>query len=165
MHTYYFTKADDESNNSFLNQCVSESLMMKKSKIQKNFKILLVDDDKDFNEALSFRLKDKDYDVIAVESGYEAVKAFEGNYFDLVLLDLKMTGMDGVETLQKITELKIASAVIIMTAYPEEKKMKTIRELNPFGVLIKPFDMEQLIPHIDEIKKEQKVEEGKNSCC
>ncbi len=165
MQTHYLVMADDENKNKFSDQFISGNRKMKGSIIPKNFRILLVDDDEDFNKALSFSLRKKGIDVIAVQSGYKAIKVLEGNSFDLILLDLKMPGMDGVETFKRINQLKKGSSVIIMTAYHEEDQMKAVKELNPFGFLKKPFDVAQLISHIDEIIKEKKDEEGKDSCC
>ena len=62
----------------------------RKIKCPYDFKILVVDDDRDFLRALSHRLRRKEIDFTAVESGYDAITAIKNNGFDLILLDLKM---------------------------------------------------------------------------
>lgn len=131
------------------------------SGIPVDFKILVVDDDEDFLEAISYRLKKKKIDVIAVKSGEEAIKKLEGNLFSLILLDMKMPGMNGVETYKKMERLKCGCPVIFMSAYHDEN-VDDVKKLNPFGFLKKPFDFSQLYPLIIQLT-ESNNEQGKNT--
>jgi DNA-binding NtrC family response regulator len=124
-------------------------------KIPSNFKILAIDDDVDFLEALEFTLKDVELEVVAVESGYHALEVLNEVYFDLILLDLKMPGMDGAETFKKIKAIDAQPFVIIMTAYFEDKKIEAVNKLNPFGFINKPFDLDDLMPYIKKRVKEK----------
>jgi CheY-like chemotaxis protein len=146
----------------FLNQSRAETRLIKNSNIPGNFRILIVDDDRDFNQALSFRLRKKEIEVTAVESGYDALNAVRSNGFDLILLDLKMPGMDGIETFKKISEIKRRHFVVLMTAYHEKEQKADVKELGAFGFLRKPFEFDQLLPYIIKTK-EEKNGNGKNS--
>lgn len=150
-----------EKNKSF-NQFKSESRVKKNFRIPIDFKILVVDDNRDFLEALSFTLRKKEINVIAVESGHDAVKAVKSNGFDLILLDLAMPGMDGIETFKKINKIKNRYFVVLMTAFHEKEQMADVKELGAYGFLKKPFDFDQLLPYIIKTK-EDKNENGKNS--
>lgn len=127
----------------------------KRFHIPLNFKILIVDDDEDFREALSHRLIRKKIHVVAVESGEKALSVVEKNTFDLILLDLRMPGMDGVETFKKIIKVRNDCVVIIMTAYHDDERISIAKEMNPFGLLEKPFEFAQLAEYIEKMLKEK----------
>lgn len=148
MQTYYMAMNFGESSNSFSNQFLGRNQVKENLKIPNNFKILVVDDDEDFLNALSFALKKKEIGVIAAESGYDALNAVRKNGFDLILLDLKMPGMDGIETFKKINEIKSKYLVVLMTAFHEKEQMVDVKELGAFGFLKKPFEFDQLLPYI-----------------
>ena len=113
-----------------------------------DFKILIIDDDVDFLNALKYRLTKKKIDVVPVRSGYHALEVLNENYFDLILLDLKMKGMDGVETFKKIRKIEPQPFVIIMTAHFKDDQVEIVKKLKPFGFLNKPFDLDELAPLI-----------------
>ena len=124
-------------------------------KIPPGFKILIIDDDTDFLEALVYTLTQEKIDVVAAGSGYKALEVLEKDYFDLILLDLRMQGMDGVETFNRIKKIEAQPFVIIMTANLEDKQEEAVKRLNPFGFIRKPFDLNQLIPYIEQRVKEE----------
>ncbi|UCH96507.1 MAG: response regulator [Candidatus Aminicenantes bacterium] len=117
-------------------------------KIPPGFKILIIDDDIDFLKALEYTLTEKKINVVAVESGYHALEVFKKDYFDLILLDLRMAGMNGAETFKKIKQIESKPYVVIMTAFSEDEQMKIVNKLKPFGFLQKPFVLDQLMPFI-----------------
>ena len=116
--------------------------------------ILLVDDDDDFRGALSHRLRRKEFNVVAVDSGNEALTAIKDNGFHLVLLDLVMPEMDGVETFRRIIKMKNDCFVVIMTAYHDDERIKIAKKMNPLGFLEKPFEFAQLLLFIEKRLKE-----------
>lgn len=124
-------------------------------KIPPGFKILIIDDDIDFLKALKFTLTERKIDVVAVESGYHALEILKEEYFDLILLDLKMQGINGAETFKKIKEIESKPYVVIMTAYKEEEQMKIVNKLKPFGFIKKPFELDALMPYIKKRIKEE----------
>jgi DNA-binding NtrC family response regulator len=84
-------------------------------------KILVVDDEENIRALYKEELTEMGYDVITVHDGIQALAAMDATRFDLVTLDMRMEGMDGIETLRKMKEKDPALPVIICTAYEEYK--------------------------------------------
>ena len=80
-------------------------------------KILLIDDEPDIVRVLSMSLKADGYDVIPAHSGTEGIEVFERERPDIVLTDIKMPGMDGIQVLKKIKSIEPQSEVIIITGH------------------------------------------------
>lgn len=154
MQKYYLAMTAGGNGNSPSSQFMPGKQAGKNVEIPGNFKILVVDDDDDFRGALSHRLRRKEVNVVTVESGNEALTALKDNGFDLVLLDLVMPEMDGVETFRRIIDMKKNCAVVIMTAYHRDDRIKKAKEMNPFGFLEKPFEFTQLLIFIEKRLKE-----------
>jgi len=79
------------------------------------FKVMIVDDELDFLETIVKRLKARGINAIGVESGYEALEVLDGSNPDVVILDVKMPGLDGIETLREIKKKKPLTEVIMLT--------------------------------------------------
>lgn len=155
MKMYYLAMTFGGNGNCSSDQFKSKNRARKNIENPYNFKILIVDDDDGFRGALSHRLKKrKEINVVAVDSGNKALTALKDNVFDLILLDLVMPGMDGVETFRRIIEMRNNCFVIIMTAFHEDDRIKIVKEMNPFGFLEKPFEFNQLISFIKKRLKE-----------
>ena len=108
-------------------------------------KILIVDDDKSVRDFLELFLKKKGYNqVISVESGFEALKVVEKENIKLVLLDIKLPGMDGLEVLRKIKEVKKDTGVIMITGHPDEERAKEAIKSGAYDFIVKPFDLTYL---------------------
>lgn len=106
-------------------------------------KILIVDDNDDVREMLSFYLKDKGFEVFLAENGKEALKILEKNVVDLVLSDVDMPEMDGMELLISIKK-KYTTPVYIATGgnkYSKEDFMKQ----GASGYFEKPFDIDYFL--------------------
>jgi two-component system, response regulator, stage 0 sporulation protein F len=84
-------------------------------------KILVVDDEENIRTLYKEELTEMGYDVITVLDGIQALAAMDTTKFDLVTLDMRMEGMDGIDTLRKMKEKDPALPVIICTAYEEYK--------------------------------------------
>lgn len=87
--------------------------------------------------------------VITAESGVEALKLMKSWSFDLVFLDLEMSGMDGVEALRQIRQLDNSVPIVIITGYPANKLMEKALEQAPFGVMKKPFTPAEILRSTD----------------
>lgn len=108
-------------------------------------KILIVDDDKNVTDFLKRFLKSKGYQEIkATETGEEALKLIKKENMKLVLLDIRLPGMDGIETLRQIKEANKDTAVIMITGFPDEGTGKQALELGASDYIMKPFDIAYL---------------------
>lgn len=84
-------------------------------------KVLVVDDEENIRMLYREEIEDMGYDVITVHDGASALAAIEKDRFDLVTLDMRMKGMDGIETLRKLKEKDSSLPIIISSAYEEYK--------------------------------------------
>ncbi|MCK5422089.1 MAG: sigma-54-dependent Fis family transcriptional regulator, partial [Deltaproteobacteria bacterium] len=111
---------------------------MKQESVE-NIHILVVDDERIMQDSCSRILKKEGYKVIVADCGEGAIEEFDRKSFDLVLLDLKMPGMKGIETLSRLKELDPGVTILIMTGYPSiETAVKAIK-LGAYDYITKPF--------------------------
>ena len=116
-------------------------------------KVLLVDDEADFVAPLMKRMKKRGVDISAVGAGEDALNALRDSQVDVVVLDLKMPGMDGIETLREIKDRYPLVEVIMLTAHANVKDAILGMKCGAFDYLMKPFDLEQLLYKIDDAFK------------
>jgi DNA-binding NtrC family response regulator len=102
-------------------------------------KILIVDDEKDILRALEFILSREGYSVTTATSGEEAIELLKKDEYDLVLTDLRMEGMDGLEVLQRTLQMRPSTLVIIMTAYATVESAVTAMKMGASDYIVKPF--------------------------
>jgi DNA-binding NtrC family response regulator len=108
-------------------------------------RILVVDDEANARTALAEILKQEDYDVETAADGFKALARFNDFDPDLVLTDLKMPGMDGIELLRKLRELDRESAIVVMTAFGAvETAVSAMRE-GAADYLTKPLNTDELL--------------------
>ncbi|MDY0390618.1 sigma-54-dependent transcriptional regulator [Desulfobulbus oligotrophicus] len=110
--------------------------------------ILIVDDEPNYLIVLAELLKDEGYEVFSAESGLTALPIVYSTDLDLVLSDMKMPGMDGIELLAKIKEYNRELPVILITAYAEVEKAVEAMSLGAFTYLAKPFSNQQLLASV-----------------
>ncbi len=113
-------------------------------------KILLVDDEKGFTDIIAKRMSKRDIDVTKAYSGVEALQAIRKANFDVVVLDLKMEDMDGIEILKIFKKMDPDLAVIMLTGHGSEAAAKEGIKFGAFDYLTKPCDLEELIKKIQE---------------
>lgn len=106
--------------------------------------ILLVDDEKDFVEMLSMRLEEAGENVTAAYDGTMCLDVLEKKPIDVVILDIKMPGMDGIQTLRKIKILHPLVEVILLTGHGSTETAIEGMKLGAFDYLLKPADFEDL---------------------
>ncbi|WP_319585547.1 sigma-54 dependent transcriptional regulator [uncultured Desulfobulbus sp.] len=107
--------------------------------------ILIVDDEPNYQIVLAELLKDEGYEVFTADSGLAGLPIVLSTDLDLVLSDMKMPGMDGIEFLAKIKEYNRELPVILITAYAEVEKAVEAMRLGAFTYLAKPFSNQQLL--------------------
>ena len=106
----------------------------------KDIRILLVDDENGFRRPMEFWLKAKGYQVTGVGGGAEALALIERERPTLIYLDMKMPGMNGIETLKKIREKDKTLPVIMITAHGTPQDMKEAEQLGVSGFFKKDDD-------------------------
>lgn len=110
--------------------------------INASSKILVVDDDKTVRGFLELFLKTKGFaNVVSAENGEDAIKIVEKENVKLILLDVMLPGMNGVEVLRKIKAINKDISVIMITGYPDEEKAKEAIREGVYDYIIKPFDL------------------------
>ena len=129
-------------------------------------RVLIVDDEKEFVQALSERLTLRDYDVTETFSGEEAVAKVKNFNFDVVILDVSMPGMNGVETLNEIKKLKPLTEVIMLTGHATVKSAIDGMKLGALDYLMKPCETEELVTKINtaynrKAEHEQRIRDAK----
>lgn len=111
--------------------------------------ILVVDDLKSSRLTLGGILEDEGHNVVLVENGYQAIEAAKQVPFDLVFMDIKMPGINGVQTFREVKKINPQAAVIMMTAYSVEGLVREALEEGAYAVVYKPFDMEHVVSIIE----------------
>ncbi len=114
-------------------------------------RVLIVDDDRDHAESLADVLEMRGHPVELAHSGEEAVERFRGAEFDLVLLDVKLPGINGVETFVELKRIRPTARVMMMTGYSLEQLIAQAIEGGALGVLYKPFAATQLLEALNQV--------------
>ena len=114
-----------------------------------NCKILLVDDEETMVKYLSRRLIRRGFDVSVAYNGLSALEEIKKNDFDLVLLDVLMPGMDGIETLKEIKKIKPETEVIMLTGHASVEVGIEGMKAGAFNYILKPFDPNALVEEIN----------------
>lgn len=122
-------------------------------------RILIVDDEKDILRALEFVLSREGYSVATATSGEEAIELLKKEEYDLILTDLKMPGMDGMEVLEKSLQLRPSTAVIIMTAYATVESAVQAMRMGASDYIVKPFINEDVKLRIKRLLEHRKLRE------
>ncbi len=105
-------------------------------------KILVVDDEESIHLVYKEELNEEGYEVISALSGEEGLKLFQEENPDLVILDINMPGMDGIEVLRQMKQMKPNIPVIISSAYPEYKQ--DLASWASDDYIVKSFNLDEL---------------------
>lgn len=110
--------------------------------------VLLVDDEEEFATVMSKRLSKRGFHVFTAHSGTEAVRLARGQDFEVAVLDLKMEGMDGVETMKTLKVLLPDIKVIMLTGHGSVEMARQCLSLGAFDYLNKPCELAELVQKI-----------------
>ncbi len=121
--------------------------------------IHIIDDEKIIHEVLEDLLVSEGYECRLSSNGEEALKKHQSESFDLVLLDLLMPGMDGIEVLQKIKKIDPNAVVIIITAYASIESAISAMKKGAFDYIQKPFQHDELLISVKRAIKHKKLQE------
>lgn len=124
-------------------------------KKKKCIKVLLVDDEKAFVDTLAQRLKMRELIVDTVYDGEQALACINEVDPDVIVLDLKMPGLHGIEVLREVKKINHEIQVIILTGHGTDKDEEEARKLGGFEFLRKPADIDLLVSKIKEAYSEK----------
>ena len=117
--------------------------------------VLLVDDETEFASALAERLRLRSFDVRAVFHAEDAIAAVQSASPDVVLLDFRMPGMDGIEVLKIIKKIDPTIEVIMLTGHGDVSSVEEAIKNGAYEYIMKPLDIGELIMKINNAKKKR----------
>ncbi len=128
--------------------------------------LLFADDEEVFLESMTKRLEARDFHVVAVNRGEKALEAARKNLVDIALLDLRMPGMQGEETLKALKQTHPWMEIVILTGHGNIESAVECTKLGAHSYLQKPCDLDQLLKVLQEAYKKRvmnktKIEEGR----
>ncbi|MEO0130272.1 MAG: response regulator [candidate division WOR-3 bacterium] len=126
-------------------------------------KILLVDDNFELGFTLKELLELKGFQVEYVEDGFAALDKFKENDFGLVIMDIVMPGIDGIEIFKKMKEIKKDIKAIFVSAFIEDKRKEELKKMGIKYFVEKPYDFSKIVSKIEEMlssnyKKEKEAQ-------
>jgi len=124
---------------------------------RREFRILVVDDERIIRDSLKEWLEDEGFTVDTAESGLAALEKLGQDFFNLMLTDIKMPGMDGVELLKAAKEVSPDLCVLMMTAFATVETAVEAMKIGALDYLVKPFDPETLIPMVVKVYEDLKA--------
>lgn len=119
-----------------------------RSPTRKQIRILVVDDNQSIGETLTEIFRHHDYDADFAVSGDDAVDRLESAPYHVVVLDIMMPGLSGVEVLKRIRRIDPRIKVILMTGHASSDLIEEAKQLDPDKLLYKPILPDQLLAHV-----------------
>jgi DNA-binding NtrC family response regulator len=126
-----------------------------------SFRVLIVDDEEDFTDTLTKRLKMRQIRVDGVYSGSEALDFLDENPVDVVVLDVRMPGMDGVEVLREIKQRYPLVEVLMLTGHANVEVAIEGMRLGAFDYLLKPIEIDQLLYKLQDAFQKKSIQDQK----
>lgn len=122
-------------------------------------RILLADDDDALRRVLEFKLRKNGFDVVAVADGEEAMAQMKSHAFELLLADIRMPRLSGIDLLERARSIEPSLKVVLMTAFATVPQAVEAVKLGAFDYLTKPFEDDQLLMTIDKALKFKRLED------
>jgi len=126
-----------------------------------DFTVLFVDDETEFIETLLKRMKKRNINAFGVESGEDALVFLDKDPVDVVVLDVRMPGMDGIQTLEEIKKKNPLIEVIMLTGHASMEVAIQGMELGAFDYLMKPMNIDELLYKLQDAYKKKNIQEEK----
>ena len=126
-----------------------------------DIRILIVDDEQDLLDTMAKRMKKRGMHVLSASNGPEAIELIEKEPIDVVLLDVRMPQMSGIDVLKRIKEINPMVAVVMLTGHASIESAVTGMEYGAFDYLIKPVDFDSLCYMIEDAFQEKQLKEKK----
>jgi len=127
-----------------------------------NLRVLVVDDEADFLETIVMRLQRRKIDAYGVDGGKKALEIVENERFDVVVLDVLMPGLDGIETLKLLKKRKPFIEVIILTGHGSVESGIQGMQFGAFDYIMKPTDLDELLEKIQQAYERKRIHEGRH---
>ncbi len=115
-----------------------------------SMKVLIVDDEEDLIVTLVERLEIRGFEAVAVQTGKAALEQIQDNPFDVVVLDIKLKGEDGVEVMKHIKQIKSNLPVILLTGHMSKETNEEGLKAGAIDYIIKPINIDDLIVKLQE---------------
>lgn len=115
------------------------------AEIEDKIRLLLVDDEIGYLEVLSKRFRKRNVDITTASTGQKAIQLLRRHHFDVAVVDLKMTDMDGIEVLKIFKKMDPELAIIILTGHGSEQAAREGIEQGAFDYLTKPCELQSLL--------------------
>jgi len=116
-------------------------------------RVLLIEDDEDNRELMGEVLQDAGYEVVLVASGAEGLRTLAEQSIDVIVTDLGMPGMGGLEVAQAAKEIAPSVPVVVITGFADREDIKRARGREIDAVLVKPVDPDALTSVVDQMVK------------
>ncbi len=126
-----------------------------------DFTVLLVDDEVEFLETLIKRMKKRQVNAFGAKSGEEALDWLVKNSADVIVLDVRMPGIDGIETLKEIKKINPLVEIILLTGHASLEVAREGMELGAFDYLMKPIDIDELLYKVQDAYKKKSIQQQK----
>lgn len=135
------------------------TLAPERKRLEGGLRVLVVDDDADLRDAIREVFMMRGFAVNTAREGLAAVNLAKREHYDVVVCDLRLPGMDGIEVTQKLKHLRDAPRVILITAYPEWSLYNEAREAGAEQVIGKPVSLGRLVSLVEEVAANEGVAE------
>ena len=126
------------------------------------YNILIVDDEKEYQNVVSFILKDAGYNALTASNGEEALKILLNNDVELIITDLKMPVMDGIEFIEKAKKINSDIDIIVMTAYGSIESAVEAIKIGALDYFVKSRDLEELVLKVNGLAKINRFKKRSN---
>jgi len=125
------------------------------------YDILLVDDEQDFRDIMTKKLSKRDLNCDSAQDGATALEMIKAKNYDVILLDVKMPGMDGIETLREIKKSVPLTEVVMLTGHASVESGINGIKFGAFDYLMKPIDMDPLMEKLDAAYERKRIQQEK----
>lgn len=125
------------------------------------FNVLIVDDEQEFRTMTMKRLVKRKIHCDGAENGEQALERIKKGDIDVVLLDVKMPGMDGIETLQEIKRMRPLTEVVMLTGHASVESGIDGMKLGAFDYLMKPMELEPLLEKLKDAYEKKRMQQDK----
>ena len=121
-------------------------------------KVLIIEDDRNLSELVEIHLKDLSCEVVRIEHGEEGLKRAIETPFDLIILDIMLPGMDGIEICRRLRKLEQYEPILMLTAKSEEIDKVLGLEIGADDYMTKPFSIRELVARVRTVLRRGSVQ-------